>query len=51
VVHIYLHGGIPDNEVSADNVAADTSRQEKTVRIADNRVLFNEVVNGSCPAL
>jgi hypothetical protein len=51
VVHIYLNGGISDDEISADNITADTSRQEKTVRIAENGVLFNDVVNGTCPAL
>jgi hypothetical protein len=47
VVQVYLHRGVPNDEVSADDVTSDLRRHEETIGISQDRVLFDDVVIGA----
>ena len=47
MVHGYLHRGVANDDVSANDVSLDSRGHKETVRVSYNRVLLNDVVVGA----
>ena len=47
MVQVYLHRGVPNDEVSPDDVTLDSGRHEETIGVPKDRVLLNDVVIGT----